>query len=77
MKALVVLAERVPSITLPPPAAPAVKGGPRLVEAGMPKPGHQIMWHGQTRLTSAALGHEIGREVGFRDGQRHALPGVE
>ena len=38
-----------------------------------PEPGHQIMWHGQTRLTSAALGHEIGREVGFRDGQRHAL----
>ena len=38
-----------------------------------PDPGHQIMWHGQTRLTSAALGHEIGREVGFRDGQRHAL----
>ena len=38
-----------------------------------PDPGHQIMWHGQTRLTSAALGHEIGREVGFRDGRRHAL----
>ncbi len=38
-----------------------------------PEPGNQIMWHGQTRLTSAALGHEIGREVGFRDGQKHAL----
>ncbi len=38
MKALVVLAESVPSITLPPPAAPAVKGGPRLVEAGVPEP---------------------------------------
>ena len=38
-----------------------------------PDPGNQIMWHGQTRLTSAALGHEIGREVGFRAGQRHAL----
>ena len=38
-----------------------------------PDPGHQIMWHGQTRLTSAALGHDIGREAGFRDGQRHAL----
>ena len=34
-----------------------------------PDPGHQIMWHGQTRLTSAALGHAIG----FRAGQRHAL----
>ena len=38
-----------------------------------PEPGHQIMWHGQTRLTSATLGHEIGREIGFREGQRHAL----
>ena len=34
-----------------------------------PHPGHQIMWHGQTRLSSAALGHRIG----FRAGQRHAL----
>ena len=34
-----------------------------------PDPGNQIMWHGQTRLTSAALGHAIG----FRAGQRHAL----
>jgi len=33
-----------------------------------PEPGHQIMWHGQTRLTSAALGHGIG----FRAGRRHA-----
>ena len=40
---------------------------------GDPDPGNQIMWHGQTRLTSAALGHEIGRETGFRAGQRHAL----
>ncbi len=32
-------------------------------------PGHQIMWHGQTRLSSAALGHRIG----FMAGQRHAL----
>ena len=31
--------------------------------------GNQIMWHGQTRLTSAALGHAIG----FRAGQMHAL----
>ncbi len=38
-----------------------------------PDPGNQIMWHGQTRLASAALGHEIGREVGFRDGRKHAL----
>ena len=36
---------------------------------GDPDPGNQIMWHGQTRLTSAALGHGIG----FRAGQRHAL----
>ena len=34
-----------------------------------PDPGHQIMWHGQTRLTSAALGHEIG----FQAGQKHIL----
>ena len=34
-----------------------------------PDPGNQIMWHGQTRLSSAALGHRIG----FRAGQRHAL----
>ncbi len=34
-----------------------------------PEPGNQIMWHGQSRLSSAALGHRIG----FRAGQRHAL----
>ncbi len=34
-----------------------------------PDPGNQIMWHGQTRLSSAALGHRIG----FLAGQRHAL----
>ena len=34
-----------------------------------PEPGNQIMWHGQTRLTSAALGHAIG----FRAGQKHML----
>jgi len=34
-----------------------------------PDPGHQIMWQGQTRLSSAVLGHRIG----FRAGQRHAL----
>ena len=38
-----------------------------------PDPGHQIMWHGQTRLTSAALGHAIG----FQAGQRHALRGLK
>ena len=38
-----------------------------------PDPGHQIMWHGQTRLTSAALGHAIG----FQAGQRHARRGSE
>ncbi|MCY3672169.1 MAG: IS4 family transposase, partial [Alphaproteobacteria bacterium] len=34
-----------------------------------PEPGHEIMWHGQTRLTSAAIGYEVGVE----DGQRLAL----
>ena len=34
-----------------------------------PDPGHQIMWHGQTRLTSAAIGYEVGVE----DGRRLAL----
>ena len=24
------------------------------------EPGHQIMWHGQSRLASASLGHQIG-----------------
>ena len=38
MKALGVLAESLPGITLPPPQAPAVKGGPRLVEAGVAEP---------------------------------------
>ena len=38
-----------------------------------PDPGNQIMWHGQTRLTSAALGHEIG----FMAGQRQALRASE
>ena len=46
-----------------------------------PDPGHQIMWHGQTRLTSASpghrighrIGHQIGYHTGFREGKRHAL----
>ncbi len=38
-----------------------------------PEPGNQIMWHGQTRLTSAALGNGIG----FEAGRRHALRGAE
>ena len=38
-----------------------------------PDPGHQIMWHGQTRLTSSALGHAIGFRAGFADGKKHAL----
>ncbi len=38
-----------------------------------PDPGHQIMWHGQTRMTSASLGHQIGFETGFREGRKHAL----
>ena len=31
-----------------------------------PDPGHKIMWHGQTKLGSAALGHRIGFEAGRR-----------
>ena len=42
-----------------------------------PDPGHQVMWHGQTRLTSASLGHQIGLqtgfETGFKEGRKHAL----
>lgn len=38
-----------------------------------PDPGHQIMWHGQTRLSSAALGHEIGYQSGFSEGKKFAL----
>ena len=42
-----------------------------------PDPGHQVMWHGQTRLTSASLGHRIGLqtgfETGFKEGRKHAL----
>ncbi len=34
-----------------------------------PDPGHQVMWHGRTRLGSAAMGHRIG----FKAGRRHAL----
>ena len=34
-----------------------------------PEPGHQIMWHGSNRLSSATLGHRIG----FQAGQRQAL----
>jgi len=36
---------------------------------GDPGPGHQVMWHGRTRLASAAPGHGIG----FSAGRRHAL----
>ena len=42
-----------------------------------PDPGNQIMWHGQTRLSSASLGHRIGYQIGFRDGQKHALRPAE
>ena len=38
-----------------------------------PEPGNQIMWHGQTRLTGATLGHGIG----FSAGRRHALREME
>ena len=34
-----------------------------------PDPGRQVMWHGQTRLGSAAMGHRIG----FKAGRKHAL----
>ena len=38
-----------------------------------PEPGNQIMWTGYNRLTSAVIGHEIGYDVGFQAGRRHAL----
>ena len=38
-----------------------------------PDPGHQIMWHGQTRLSSASPGHQIGFQTGFQAGRKHAL----
>ena len=38
-----------------------------------PDPGNQIMWTGYNRLTSAVIGHEIGYDVGFQAGRRHAL----
>ena len=38
MKALGELAERVPGIVLPPPKAPAVKAGPRLLDGSVPEP---------------------------------------
>ena len=28
-----------------------------------PDPGNQIMWHGQTRMTSATLGHQIAHQA--------------
>ena len=34
-----------------------------------PDSGNQIMWHGQYRISSEALGHQIG----FQAGQRHEL----
>ena len=36
---------------------------------GDPDPGQKIMWQGQTRLTTAALAHDIG----FEAGQKHHL----
>ncbi len=38
-----------------------------------PDPGNQIMWHGQNRLSSAALGHRIG----FQAGRRYVLREAE
>ena len=42
-----------------------------------PDPSNQIMWTGYSRMSSAALGHEIGletgHETGFSDGQKYAL----
>ncbi len=46
--------------------------GPQLMFTDA-EPGNRIMWHGQTRLTSAALDHGIG----FEAGRRHALRGAE
>ena len=50
-----------------------------------PEPGHQTMWHGLTRLSSAALGHhlaqEAGRkiwfEAGFQAGKKDRKQGAE
>ncbi|MCY3768477.1 MAG: hypothetical protein OXG56_03785, partial [Gammaproteobacteria bacterium] len=36
---------------------------------GDPGPGHQLMWQGQTRLSSASLGFRIG----YNAKKRHAL----
>ncbi|MCY3769474.1 MAG: IS4 family transposase [Gammaproteobacteria bacterium] len=60
---------------LPPPDRLA--GAVRLVahlggyreRKGDPGPGHQIMWQGQTRLSSASLGFRIG----YNARKRHAL----
>lgn len=38
-----------------------------------PNPGHPIMWHGHTRLSSAVPGHPIG----FHAGKRHALSQIQ
>ncbi len=63
-------------------AAPQRRGGAVAVVAHLggfrdrkhdPDPGNQIMWTGYNRLTSAVIGHEIGYDVGFQAGQRHAL----
>ena len=34
-----------------------------------PDPRHKVMWHGQTRIESAAMGHRIG----FKADRKHAL----
>ena len=33
-----------------------------------PPPGQQVMWHGQTNLSSATLGHGVGYSTGYGDG---------
>ena len=42
-----------------------------------PDPRHQIMWHGQAQLTSAALGHEIGCQTSPEGGKRNDLCDVQ
>ena len=66
--AFTVAARRFPASWRP---RPAVSPTRRKLAARRhdPDPGNQIMWHGQTRLGSAAMGHLIG----FKAGRRHAL----
>ena len=50
-----------------------------------PEPGHQTMWYGLTRLSSAALGHQLAQEAGrkiwfeagFQAGKMNRIQGAE